>query len=298
MHILHIEVDEFNPTFCLFSLLSEQDSIANATEGVFTYVESDSMVTDAFGGTIGTQQGVSLSNISLNITACEREVIMTQVLAGRYNNTLQSDGRTASVNFVNMFMGESRDVLFKLSVPAVSEAVEDYELIRATATFQVQGQRDANVVYSVPQPVACAVQRLPKERMNSAQVRDLEVDVQINRMDISAAVTAALKEADAMNFGAAREIVTAAKARLESSVSFQAKHTVVLALMQEIEDALQRVQSRSQYESGGRAMMQECVTTNAYQRSTYTKAGKVAKYQTKSSSSMQEKACVSKGGFF
>ena len=46
------------------------------------------MVSDAFGGTIGAQQGQSLSNITLSLQGCERDVRVSQVLAGRYTHTL------------------------------------------------------------------------------------------------------------------------------------------------------------------------------------------------------------------
>mmetsp|Transcript_25456 Transcript_25456/g.42469 ORF Transcript_25456/g.42469 Transcript_25456/m.42469 type:complete len:497 (-) Transcript_25456:151-1641(-) len=270
------------------------EAIANAAEGNFTYIESDDMVTDAFGGTIGIQQGVSLSNITLSMQACEKDVKITQVYAGKYTTVLPADGRSSAVNFVNMYMGESRDVLLKVKVPAVSEAVEDYELLSAAATFQVQGQSDSTVHYASTSST-CAIQRLPSDRVNPALVRDLEVDVQLNRIDCTNTVNEAMRQADASNFGTARDVLTATKQRVENSESYKAKHPVVVGMMQEIDDALMRVRSRREYDHGGRAMMTECVSSNAYQRSTYTKGGRVAKYQTSSSSVNQARGAMSKG---
>jgi hypothetical protein len=89
-------------------------AIANAAEGTFTYIESD-----AFGGTIGTIQGVSLSNINLNVQISERNVVIKQIIAGRYITSKSVDSRSGTISFVNMYMGESRDVLLLLSLPAV-----------------------------------------------------------------------------------------------------------------------------------------------------------------------------------
>jgi hypothetical protein len=94
-------------------------AIANAAEGTFTYIESDDVVTDAFGGTIGTIQGVSLSNINLNVQISERNVVIKQIIAGRYITSKSVDGRSGTISFVNMYMGESRDVLLLLSLLAV-----------------------------------------------------------------------------------------------------------------------------------------------------------------------------------
>jgi hypothetical protein len=265
---------------------------------VFTYVESDSMVTDAFGGTIGAQQGVSLCNIRLSLEACEHNVAITQVLAGRYPSTLQADGRVGSVSFVNMFLGESRDILLQLRMPPVSEPVTDYELIRASATFQVQGEAPSATPHAAADTAICAVQRLNPDNFSAAgRVRDVGVDVHVNRLETANAVAAALREADNHNFDAARDILRRNKATVDASPSFNARNTTSVALMEETEDALKRVENRSEYERGGRAMMQECVSANAYQRSTYTKAGRAAKYQTNSSVGMQANAFASKGPF-
>ena len=257
---------------------------------MFTYIESDNMVSDAFGGTIGAQQGQSLSNITLTLEGCERDVRITQVLAGRYSHTLLADGRAASVSFVNMFLGETREVLVKLSVPAVTEAVADYELVRATATFRVQGEPSTAPLHQAAQPAVCVVQRLPSDQLDPSLERDMEVDVQLNRLQVTAAVDSALKDADNGNLEAARATLTAARVALTISVSHRHKNPTVMALLQEVDDALNRVRSRSEYQSGGRAMMQECVSANAYQRSTYSKAGRMPKFQTSSSSAMQYQA--------
>eukprot|EP01032_Pedospumella_encystans_P009248 gene9248-10904_t len=274
------------------------DAIANAAEGVFTYVESDTMVTDAFGGMIGAQQGQSLSNITLSLQACERDVRITQVQSGRYMHNLDADNRTAQVNFVNLFLGESREVLLRLKVPAVAWYKQRskelrYELVRATATFRVQGETSAVPLREAQLPATCVVQRLSADRLNPALTRDMEVDVQLNRFYATAAVGSALKDADAGRMDAARATLTSARILLLASVSHKAKHLTALSLLQEVDDALSRVQSRSDYDRGGRAMMQECVSSNAYQRSVYTKAGQISVYQTSYSASMQQQAADS-----
>jgi hypothetical protein len=116
------------------------------------------------------------------------------------------------------------------------------------------------------------------------------VDVQINRLECAAAVAEALREADNHNYESAKTILSRCKAAVGASPSWNLRNSTTVSLMQEIEEALQRVQNRSEYERGGRAMMQECVSSNAYQRTTYTKVGKVAKYQTNASVGMQSKA--------
>ena len=101
--------------------------------------------------------------------------------------------------------------------------------------------------------------------------RDMEVDVQLNRFYATAAVGSAQKDADASRIDAARAALTSARIVLLASVSHKAKHHTAFSMLQEVNDALSRVQSRSEYDRGGHAMMQECVSSNAYQRSVYNK---------------------------
>jgi hypothetical protein len=283
------------------------EGIANAAEGNFTYIEGDDMVADAFGGTIGIQQGASLSNICVSMCAVEREVSIVQVAAGKY--TTMTEKRQATVSFVNMYMGESRDVLLKLSIPA-SDVVVDYELIVASATFQVQGADTSGQSGQTSgtsgtsgqhqthqtDAATCLVQRLHADSLGlNPLTRDTEVDVQLSRHDCNSSVAEALSKADQGDLESAQTILGACKGRLQVSNAYMAGHSVVVGMMQELDDALVRVQSRRQYDYGGRAMMQEALSSNTYQRSTYTKAGRCGKYQTAGSSGTQERFGAYKG---
>lgn len=275
-------------------------AIAEAAEGTFTYVEGDDMVVDAFGGTIGTQQGRSLSNITLRLQCGEPEVSIVQVQAGRYPNTLLPDRRAGTVSFLNMYMGEARDILVQMRVPAVEGGVAEYPLLTASASYALSdgsGSAASAAAVIEVEAVPCSVARVPADALDPNMVRALDVDVSLNRVLCTAAVAEALRNADAGNFGIAKEVIAAAKEKLAASVSFRSGNSTVTGLMQELEDALLRVRSRGDYEYGGRAMMAEAFTTNTYQRSCYTKAGRVKKYQTNYSSSMQECSANSKGGY-
>lgn len=295
---------EAGTSLFVFGFGTDHDSehmaaIAAAAEGTFTYIESDDMVVDAFGGTIGTQQGRSLSNITLQMQCpAETDVSIAQLQAGRYTNILQPDGRAGRVSFLNMYMGETRDILLQMRVPAVANAVADYPLVTASASYSLNdGSDSATAATFNVQPVQCCVARVPADALDPNMVRNLDVDVSLNRVLCTAAVAEALRNADAGNFGIAKEVIAAAKAKLAASVSYRNNNSTVTGLMQELDDALLRVRSRGEYEHGGRAMMTEAMATNTYQRSCYTKSGRAAKYQTSSSSAMQERGFRSKGGF-
>lgn len=269
-------------------------AIAQAAECPFTYVESDDMVVDAFGGSIGTQQGAALRNISLTISAVAHGVTVAQTMAGSYASVPSADSRSVTVSFANMYEGESRDVMLRLELPTVAVPVPEYSLVTASATYCIQSSGTADSSLHTSSHCTCVVRRAAEDSLDPHMVRDLNVDVQLNRLKSTQAINSALVAADAGNFDSAKEILTAALAQVTQSVSHRAAHPVTLGLAGDLTDALSRVRSRGEYQAGGRAMMNETSVTNSNQRSCYTKAGRSSAYQSASSSTYQQQASSSK----
>jgi Mg-chelatase subunit ChlD len=269
-------------------------AIAQAAECPFTYVESDDMVVDAFGGSIGTQQGAALRNISLTISAVAQGVTVAQTMAGSYASVPSADSRSVTVSFANMYEGESRDVMLRLELPTVTAPVPEYSLVTVAATYSVQSIGTADNTMHTSSRNTCVVRRVVEGSLDPLMVRDLNVDVQLNRLKSTHAINSALAAADAGNFDSAKEILTAALAQVTQSVSHRAAHAVTLGLAGDLTDALSRVRSRGEYHAGGRAMMNETSVMNSNQRSCYTKAGRSNAYQSASSSNYQQQASISK----
>eukprot|EP01034_Spumella_vulgaris_P026241 gene26241-32785_t len=269
-------------------------AIAQAAECPFTYIESDDMVVDAFGGSIGTQQGAALRNIALTIRAAADRVTIAQTMAGSYASSASADGRSVTVSFANMYEGESRDVILRLELPTLTAPVAEYSLVVASATYNVQSTGNADSSVHTSSQSTCVVRRVADGALDLNMTRDINVDVQLNRLKATQAINNALAAADAGNFDSAKEILTAALAQVTQSVSHRAAHAVSLGLAGDLTDALSRVRSRGEYHAGGRAMMNETSVTNSNQRSCYTKVGRSNAYQSASSSTMQQQASYSK----
>jgi len=269
-------------------------TIAQAAECPFTYIESDDMVVDAFGGSIGTQQGAALRNISMTVSGLSEGVSIAQTMSGSYVHTLAADGRSSTVSFANMYEGESREVVLRLNLPTIAQPVAEYPLVRVTASYTVQDSEGVSSAVRAGEECQCVVRRVTDSELDPAMERDVQVDVQINRIKSTTAIAGALQAADAGNFESAKEILTAASAYVTHSVSFRAGSAVSKGIASDLADALSRVRSRGEYSSGGRAMMSETRMANDQQRSCYTKVGRVNNYQSAGSSSMQSTAFASK----
>ena len=282
-------------------------AISQAAEGGFSYIESDDNVADAFGGALGSLQGsILLTNLTLRISSATADVQINSASAGRYNTVVDPRKTSASVSFANMFCGEKRDVLLKLSVPRVAHpcstlllsAALQYNALGETYTLGAPTSTSSST--SSPSVAAsCSVERVDDhdERLQT-RTRALEVDEQINRLTVTTATGAAITAADRGDMAEARRILNEAIASIASSSSYAVNSATATALMQELKDALDNTASREHYDrGGGKGMMFESLSSNVQQRSTYTKAGKSNIYQSKGSVSSQQVFMAKKGGF-
>ena len=135
-------------------------------------------------------------------------------------------------------------------------------------------------------------------------VRNLQVDLQMNRALFAHATQACLAAADARNFTLARKELNEALTAVQCSPSVVSGHIKSKALVTELERTMLNCQDET-YTKGGRSTMTETSQTWNQQRKVYTKTnvggvfesvgGDVTSFfQSKSSAGMQKKGAMSK----
>lgn len=253
-------------------------SIADAAEGQFIYVESNDTVVDAFGGAIGSQLGMKLRNITLRVNATQPNLTIKRCLSGTYRSVISSDRQSVTVSFVNLFPGEKRDVLLELFVPATSKPCE-YPLITSSATFFLEGN-ESEVTSSED---TCVITRVNDKEVDTTVARNIEIDTQIVRNNATTSLQQALGAADSGDFEGAKARLTAAIAELSTSASCRAQVPLSINLLQDLEEGLSNVSSRSAYHGGGRALMTETYSCQSKSRQVYSKKGKSSPFQSPSS---------------
>lgn len=287
---------EAGSSLFLFGFGADHDSehmneIANAAEGSFIYIETPDSVVDAFGGAIGTQQGTILRDVTVHLTTFP-DIIIDGVMAGRYPS--RSTANSAVITFADLYSGEQRDVLIRLRIPAISNPVEEFRLLVSTVNYHISGQAERVVVGGG----SCSIKRVDSRLLGDAcPKRDLGVDSQLLRIRCTEAMQSALEVADGGNIAVAREALEKIRAELLESVSYGEQEPVAVELLREVDQALEKLQSRDIYErEGGRAMIQESYTSYCRQRSAYARTSNI--YQNEASVMMQGKAKAAKGWSF
>jgi hypothetical protein len=185
-------------------------------------------------------------------------------------------------------MGESRDILLLLSLPAVDEPIQDYELFKAHATYFIQGDNTKRA----SEILSCSLVRVAVNEIPTSLDREISIDVLVNRHDYTTSLQHALLLADGNNFDEAKSIIQCVLTSITSSISFIQNNYITISLVTDLQDALRIVNSKQEYKiQGGRASIQERSLNNAGQRECYQKRSRANNvYQTSSSNVMQIKA--------
>jgi Mg-chelatase subunit ChlD len=291
---------EMGSSLFVFGFGKDHDSahlqaIADAADGMFTFIERSDMVVDAFGGVLGAEQSIFATNIELHIRAANGSRL-SQVESGVYVNHLSPDGSAAVVQFKNLMFGEERDVLVVMSVAETEGELADGQMILSTCVRYRPLTRPESEPLLEVAGGDCVIRRFSPEHLTPGISRNEIVDVQINRLLLTRTTKQSMEYADAGNYAQARAVLQEAIDTLRSSSS--AGNIKTQAFIQELELALNDVRNETEFRSGGgRSNLSEKAQNYSRQRMCYAKAASPAVYQNVSSSAQQVKANKSKSGF-
>jgi len=288
----------------IFGFGADHDSnhlnqIATAAESTFIYIADTDQVIDAFGGALGSQQGLAAKNVQLVLTSLQEDLVFEEVNAGEYKVNLAAGSKTATITYTNLFVGENRDVLVRMRVPAVSTAVTipQYPLFELSALYTpiVSGVTSADtapiVLASTPEEndwctvarcVGASATAVPANRHNT-------VDVHMYRLKVTELLKRAMDMGDRQDVSAAKKLLEDCLAEMKaSSISYQSRHPITVQLEADLNTAIQSLSNEAEYSrGGGRALMTEAYTSNVQQRCHYSKSSMTNAYQSAGSSSMQ-----------
>lgn len=238
------------------ALLSE---VSEQAQTPFTFVEDTEHIREAFAGAVGGLTSVVAQGIELNLSChVPLKAVHTPFTVRRI-----SDSQSV-VMIPDVFAGERRDILVELSVPAEGAAAEQKVLLEASLRYTDLVRNCAIQTSSV----VMDAERVAEEQPEAEP--DEEVSAQRERVEVARALQEAAAKTDQGQFEEAQRVLDTADQRMKSAKRSK-QSAVSIALAQELEDARDRMQSRSSWEMGGRAevmdasqmhMMQRC--TNAY----------------------------------
>merc|ERR1719160_1137296 len=241
-------------------LLSE---LAEQAMTPFTFVEDEEHIREAFAGAVGGLSSVVAQKVELRVD-CH---VPLRAVHTPYPVQHGANG-TFTVTIPDMFAGERRDLVVELE--ASSEATL---LLTASARFFDLQQGMTSQTGSVAMNIERCEEPQPEIEP------DEEVSAHRERVEVSRALKEAAAQSDLGNFDVAREQISA----MDKKVKSRKQTKMSPALLLELQDAQQRMASRSSWEQGGRAevndaaqmhMMQRCTNVSKSKKSAVCKMSK------------------------
>ena len=83
-------------------------TIAEATGGTFSFVESHAAIQDSFAQCIGGLLSVAVQQARIAVTCLHRGLRVQEVKSGSYGNSVGADGRAASIDVGELYDYEER----------------------------------------------------------------------------------------------------------------------------------------------------------------------------------------------
>jgi len=245
--------------------------LAEQARTPFTFVEDTDKIREAFAGAVGGLCSIVAQAVQLTITShVPIKDIHTPFTTTRISDT------SAVVTIPDVFAGERRDILVELAVAAGSDAVGQTTLLEAHLRYT--DLRSGSVVQT-PQ-VSMEASRVDEPQPEDEP--DQEVSAQRERIEVTRALQQAAAQSDQGHFDEACRVLDVTDQRMKSN---KTKTHLSEALGGELADARERMRSRSMWEGGGRAEVNDATQMHKMQRCTNMMQSSSSKVQ-KSSKQM------------
>lgn len=208
-----LETSRVRPPVFTFGYGSDADAnimrdLAEAAGGNYYAVISTESVPLAFSDVVGGLLAVVAQNVDVTVTVTGATIV--DMYGCRFPTDVTSP-TSRVVHIKDMYAGESRDLLVKLSVPAGRDAVT----IAATVSY-------LDVVLEKPvvlDPAPLVVERIPGDKPDDSTLEDSEVARHVARAEASVALEEARAAADAGNYTAGLQALRAKKAVIATNLS-------------------------------------------------------------------------------
>ncbi|GLJ16782.1 hypothetical protein SUGI_0289020 [Cryptomeria japonica] len=243
-------------------------SIAEASGGTFSFIETESFIQDAFAQCIGGLLSVMIQDVQVAITSSNPDVQLVAIQAGGYASNITDEGQQGFIKIGDLYAEEERDFLIDVKLPALLSSIDG---------SSCNGMKVINVVCTYRDPVSqktfqTMVNELVIERPESISMEQqsvcLEVDRQRNRLSAANTIADARACADRGDLSRAQLILGTTRTALQMSRASQAGDQLCKSLESELAEIQERMANAQLYENSGRAYVLSAHISHSRQRAT------------------------------
>ncbi|KAM0068834.1 putative chromatin regulator PHD family [Helianthus debilis subsp. tardiflorus] len=239
---------------------SSMHSISEISGGTFSFIETESVIQDAFAQCIGGLLSVVVKDARVIVESVNPDVVIGSLKAGSYKSHVMAGGKSGCVDVGDLYADEERDFLVSVNVPKELTFNE-------TCLLQVR---------------CCYTDLLTKETVNLKSVNvtikrpeslvqelvSVEVDRQKNRLQAAEAMVQARTAAEEGDLAQAIHTLENCRRVLSETVSAKSGDRLCVALDAELKEMQERMTSRKMYEESGRAYILSGLSSHSWQRAT------------------------------
>ncbi|XP_043689099.1 E3 ubiquitin-protein ligase WAVH1-like [Telopea speciosissima] len=240
-------------------------AISDASGGMFSFIQTASIIQDAFARCIGGLLSVFAQELQLRVRAVSPGVTIGSIPAGKYSSEILNQGQLGVVEVGDLYADEEKDFLVQVSVPVFSaeERGETTSLLCVECSYKVPLSQEV-----VQAESKIVVIRRPGVLLSEDNRMSLEVDRQRNRLWVAEGIAEAQGMAEEGNLEGAQSILAARRSALLASASAQAGDGLCNWLEAELKEIRDRMVSQELYEETGRAYVLSGLSSHSWQRAT------------------------------
>ncbi|XP_020182491.2 uncharacterized protein [Aegilops tauschii subsp. strangulata] len=225
-------------------------AIADATGGMFSFIENEVVIQDAFAQCIGGLPSVVVQGACIAVACVHPGVRVMSVKSGSYKSRIDEDGRAATVWVGELYAEEERRFLLSLAVPRAEATDGD----AATLVKVVFSYRNAATGADVSVTTEDTVVARPEHAPNASE-RSVEVERERIRVEAAEDFTAARAAAERGDHREAVKILNNRQRAVALSQLSRDDDPVIMALEAELWGMCGRVANRQRYARSGPAYM-------------------------------------------
>lgn len=239
---------------------SSMHTISEISGGTFSFIETESVIQDAFAQCIGGLLSVVVQELQVCVERVDPSLRLSSLKAGSYPSRVTGDGSAGFIDVGDLYADEERDFLVSMNVPAELSSIKT-SLIRVRCTYKDPLTKEMVTLES-------GEVRIERPETAGEEVISIEVDRQCNRLQAAEAMAQARAAAEHGDLAGAVCVLESCRKALSETLSAKSHDRLCVALDAELKEMQERMASRHVYEASGRAYILSGLSSHSWQRAT------------------------------